>query len=62
MYCPKCGKQISDDSVYCPNCRTQLKGGSVSTGAGIGFGLPMLFTSNYVPGYRIDKVLGMVYG
>lgn len=22
----------------------------------------MLFTSNYVPGYRIDKVLGMVYG
>jgi uncharacterized protein YbjQ (UPF0145 family) len=27
-----------------------------------GWGVPTLFTSNYVPGYRIDKVVGMTYG
>ena len=60
MFCPKCGAQVSDTAVYCPKCRTQLKtNGSVPQGA---YGLPMLFTSNYVPGYKIDKVLGMVYG
>lgn len=64
MYCSKCGTQVSDTAVYCPNCRAQLKASSPNadqTGNGK-FGLPMLFTSNYVPGYRIDKVLGMVYG
>jgi uncharacterized protein YbjQ (UPF0145 family) len=60
MYCPKCGSQVSDTAVYCPNCRAQLNASS-QTEKGK-FGLPMLYTSNYVPGYRIDKVLGMVYG
>ena len=27
-----------------------------------GWGLPMLFTANYVPGFKIDKVLGITYG
>jgi uncharacterized protein YbjQ (UPF0145 family) len=27
-----------------------------------GWGLPMLFTAPYVPGYRIDRVLGITYG
>jgi uncharacterized protein YbjQ (UPF0145 family) len=64
MYCPKCGSQISDTAVYCPNCRTQLKATAADNGPNgtSAFGLPMLYTSNYVPGYRIDKVLGMVYG
>jgi len=64
MYCPKCGSQVSDTAVYCPNCRTQLKTNSPDTtpSAAGGFGLPTLYTSNYVPGYKIDKVLGMVYG
>jgi len=81
MFCPKCGKQVSDDAVFCPNCRAQLKatdstnaaapaapmGATQSTaapmGAGSGgWGLPMLFTANYVPGYKIDKVLGITYG
>ncbi len=81
MFCPKCGKQVSDDAVFCPNCRAQLKatgttnmsaqaaptGGSqtaappMAASAG-GWGVPMLFTANYVPGYKIDKVLGMTYG
>lgn len=63
MYCPKCGSQVSDSAVYCPNCRTQLKAGQNGVVAQTNaYGLPMLFTSNYVPGYKIDKVLGMVYG
>jgi uncharacterized protein YbjQ (UPF0145 family) len=81
MFCPKCGKQVSDDAVFCPNCRAQLKptdttnmsaqaapaGGSQTavppmTASGGGWGLPMLFTANYVPGYKIDKVLGITYG
>ncbi len=81
MFCPKCGKQVSDDAVFCPNCRAQLKatdttnasvqaapmGGSqvasppMAAGAGA-WGLPMLFTANYVPGYKIDRVLGITYG
>ena len=67
MFCPKCGKQVADDATFCPNCRAQLKptanttapAGANPTG---GWGLPMLFTSNYVPGYKIDRVLGLTYG
>ena len=61
MFCPKCGKQVSDDAVYCPNCKTQLKQvGEYSTASSSG--IPILLTSNYAPGYKIDKVFGMVYG
>ncbi len=81
MFCPKCGKQVSDDATFCPNCRAQLKPTDNSSGSTMsapvaaapipspamagpsgGWGLPMLFTANYVPGYRIDKVLGITYG
>ncbi len=67
MFCPKCGKQVADDATFCPNCRAQLKptpdsmapAGASAAGT---WGLPMLFTSNYVPGYKIDKVVGLTYG
>ena len=78
MFCPKCGKQVSDDATFCPNCRAQLKAvdttnmsapmstpmstTSVPMSNPGGWGLPMLFTANYVPGYKIDRVLGMTYG
>jgi uncharacterized protein YbjQ (UPF0145 family) len=74
MFCPKCGKQVSDDATFCPNCRAQLKATPNSTAsapataapamasAGGGWGLPMLFTAPYVPGYKIDRVLGLTYG
>jgi uncharacterized protein YbjQ (UPF0145 family) len=76
MFCPKCGKQVSDDATFCPNCRAQLKPTPNSTGAMAapvaspasgsaasgGWGLPMLFTAPYAPGYKIERVLGMTYG
>lgn len=55
MFCPKCGKQVEDGIDFCPNCGTNLK--QVTPSQGI-----MLVTSNYAPGYKIDKVLGLVYG
>jgi len=75
MFCPKCGKQVNDDATFCPNCRAQLKPTPNSTAptsapaaapmmantAGA-WGLPMLFTAPYAPGYKIDRVLGMTYG
>src|SRR5271165_2540521 len=69
MFCPKCGKQVNDDATFCPNCRAQLKAtpnstasmGAPASPAG-GWGLPMLFTAPFVPGYKIDKVLGLTYG
>jgi uncharacterized protein YbjQ (UPF0145 family) len=79
MFCPKCGKQVSDDATFCPNCRAQLKATdssatmsapaaapmaspAMASGSSGGWGLPMLFTANYVPGFKIDKVLGITYG
>ena len=62
MYCPKCGNQVDDSAVYCPNCKAQLKTNSTTSVPGTSYAVPMLFTSNYVPGYTITKVLGMVYG
>ena len=60
MHCPKCGKQVDDNAAYCPNCKTQLKqvGEYVSQTSG----MPTLLTANYAPGYKVDKVIGMVYG
>jgi len=55
MYCPKCGKQVGDNLDVCPNCGANLKQVMPSQGL-------MLLTSNYAPGYRVDKVLGLVYG
>ena len=75
MFCPKCGRQVSDDATFCPNCRAQLKptpnsgapvattsSGAMAGNTTGGWGLPMLFTAPYVPGYKIERVLGMTYG
>lgn len=55
MICPKCGKQIPDGSVFCPSCGTDLRVVTSSQGM-------MLLTSNYAPGHKVDKVIGLVYG
>ncbi|HKW04153.1 MAG TPA: heavy metal-binding domain-containing protein [Nitrososphaerales archaeon] len=57
MFCPKCGKQIQDGVAFCPYCRYELKASASPTSTQV-----MLLTSNYAPGYKVDKVLGMVYG
>ncbi len=55
MICPNCGKQIADGSAFCPSCGKDLAALGSSHGM-------MLLTSNYAPGYKVDKVLGLVYG
>ena len=55
MICPNCGKQVADGSAFCPSCGRDLRAPTPSQGL-------MLLTSNYAPGYRVDKVLGLVYG
>ncbi|HZW85656.1 MAG TPA: heavy metal-binding domain-containing protein [Nitrososphaerales archaeon] len=55
MICPKCGRQTPDGSVFCPSCGTDLRIATSSQGM-------MLLTSNYAPGHKVDKVIGLVYG
>ena len=55
LICPNCGKQIADGSAFCPSCGANLTKATSSQGM-------MLLTSNHAPGYKVDKVLGMVYG
>jgi uncharacterized protein YbjQ (UPF0145 family) len=55
MICPHCGKQVADGSAFCPSCGRDLKQSTPSQEL-------MLLTSNHVPGFKIDKVLGLVYG
>lgn len=59
MFCPKCGRQVDDNVTFCPSCGTALKPGQAAKVASPSI---MLLTSNYAPGYRTDKVLGLVYG
>ncbi len=55
VICPNCGKQVPDGSIFCPSCGRDLRQATPSQGL-------MLLTSNYAPGYKVDKVLGLVYG
>jgi uncharacterized protein YbjQ (UPF0145 family) len=55
LICPNCGRQIPDGSAFCPSCGRDLRQATPSQAL-------MLLTSNYAPGYKVDKVLGLVYG
>jgi uncharacterized protein YbjQ (UPF0145 family) len=55
MICPNCGRQVADGSAFCPSCGKDLK--QVTSSQGL-----MMLTTNYAPGYKVDKVLGLVYG
>jgi uncharacterized protein YbjQ (UPF0145 family) len=55
MICPNCGKQAADGSAFCPSCGRDLGQSTPSQGL-------MLLTSNYAPGYKVDRVMGLVYG
>ncbi len=53
MNCSQCGKPVPDNATFCPSCGASLGGHP---------GKMMLLTSNYASGYKVDKVLGLVYG
>jgi uncharacterized protein YbjQ (UPF0145 family) len=62
MICQRCGRTVDDNATFCPYCGNNLKQQMSAPGAA-GASQPMLLvTSNYASGYRVDKVLGMVYG
>ncbi len=53
MNCPQCGKPAPAGAIFCPSCGASL---------GAHSGRIMLLTTNYASGYKVDKVLGLVYG
>ncbi len=62
MDCQRCGKPVDDSAAFCPFCGNNLKQQTAGPSAA-GSRQPMLLlTSNYASGYKVEKVLGMVYG
>jgi len=55
---------VDEGAAFCPYCGNNLKQQMMgpSTTGGASANQPMLLTSNYASGYKVDKVLGMVYG
>ena len=54
---------MDDGAGFCPYCGNNLKQQTSATGVVAGSNQPMvLLTANYAAGYKVDKVLGMVYG
>jgi uncharacterized protein YbjQ (UPF0145 family) len=63
MICQRCGKTVDDGSAFCPFCGNNLKQQASTTGGVSGSNQPiLLITANYATGYKVEKVLGMVYG
>ncbi len=59
MFCQRCGKTVDDSASFCPFCGNDLKKTAMKPNA---TGQVMLLTANYASGYKVDKVLGLVYG
>lgn len=53
MNCPQCGKSLPDGAVFCPSCGASVGGHANKI---------MLLTTNYASGYRVERILGLVYG
>ena len=62
MLCQNCGRTVSDGAAFCPYCGNDLKKQASTPGASGPGQSVMLVTSNYAAGYKVDKVMGMVYG
>ncbi len=66
MICQKCGKTVDDTSTFCPFCGNNLKqqmmGPQMGASASSSGQAMMMLTANYAAGYKIDRVIGMVYG
>jgi len=50
VVCPSCGAQVAEGAKFCPKC-----------GSPIGSDI-LIVTSPSIPGYRVNKVLGVVTG
>jgi uncharacterized protein YbjQ (UPF0145 family) len=57
MICQKCGRAVDDGAAFCPFCGNNVRQQAGGTNQQV-----LLLTSNYAAGYKVDKVLGMVYG
>jgi uncharacterized protein YbjQ (UPF0145 family) len=64
MICQKCGKSVDDNATFCPFCGNNIKQQATGGPSPVGGSSPqvILLTSNYVAGYKVEKVIGMVYG
>ncbi len=62
MICQKCGRTVDDGAAFCPYCGNSLKQQMMGPSGTAGASQPMLLTANYAAGYKVDKVIGMVYG
>ena len=53
---------MDDNATFCPYCGNNLKQQMSAPSTASGSPSILLITSNYASGYKVDKVLGMVYG
>jgi uncharacterized protein YbjQ (UPF0145 family) len=53
MNCPQCGKMVPGGAVFCPACGASVESHPEKV---------MLLTTNYASGYKVEKILGLVYG
>ncbi len=74
-YCPKCGKEVSEDAVYCPNCGASLKEGArpresyprvgalghLSLAFNLAMAKPLVFAPALIGGF-ISSLLGILGG
>jgi uncharacterized protein YbjQ (UPF0145 family) len=62
MICQRCGKSADDGATFCPFCGNNLKQQASASNVGASSQQMLILTSNYAAGYKVDKVIGMVYG
>jgi uncharacterized protein YbjQ (UPF0145 family) len=62
MFCPNCGQQMDETAAFCPRCGSPAGSGGAAKVTRQPSPSVLILTSNYAPGYRTDKVLGIVYG
>ena len=62
MICQRCGRTVDDSSAFCPYCGNNLKQKMGAPNTAVASQPVLLLTSNYAAGYKVDKVMGMVYG
>ncbi len=62
MICQRCGKTVDDGAAFCPFCGNNLKQQTSAPNPAGSTQQLLLLTANYAAGYKVDKVLGLVYG